>query len=137
MSVRYSYCDPVKIQKGVDEIKCSPLTESSVANILRKTVSSNPLGHGRESGDLRLSLAGAQEKTALLWHDNQWCIPQGATPTTHIFKLPLGLVGAMKADMQESVENEWLCSKILKAFGLPVAHCDIGQFEDQKVLVVE
>ena len=43
----------------------------------------------------------------------------------------------MKADMHESVENEWLCSKIVEAFGLPVAQCELGQFEDQKALIVE
>ncbi len=128
---------PEETPIGVDEIKYKPLSDADIVKILRKTVSSNSLGHGGEEEDLRLSLAGAQEKTALLWHDNQWCIPQGATPTTHIFKLPLGLVGDMKANMNESVENEWLCSKIEEAFGLPVAHCDIRQFEDQKTLVVE
>ncbi|MEA7604836.1 hypothetical protein ONJ17_27825, partial [Salmonella enterica subsp. enterica serovar Agona] len=40
----------------------------------------------------------------------RWCLPEGNTPTTHIFKLPLGLVGNMQADMSTSVENEWLCS---------------------------
>ncbi len=34
--------------------------------------------------DFRISVAGAQEKTALLRMGEQWCIPQGATPTTHI-----------------------------------------------------
>jgi len=46
---------------------------------------------------------------------------------------PLGLV----SNMQYSVGNEWLCSKIIAAFGLLVAHCDMIQFEGQKVLVVE
>jgi len=87
--------------------------------------------------DLRLSIAGAQEKTALLRHNGQWAIPEGSTPTTHILKLPLGLVGNLRADMRTSVEKEWLCSKIAAAFGLPIAHCDIATFEDQKVLVVE
>ncbi len=127
---------PDEIPKDIDSIFCRPLSEKGVADILRNTVS-NPFGHDNADGELRISLAGAQEKTALLWHNNQWCKPIGATPTTHIFKLPLGLVGDMKADMNESVENEWLCSKIVAAFGLPVAHCDIGQFEDKKVLIVE
>jgi len=35
------------------------------------------------------------------------------------------------------VENEWLCSLILKAYGLPVAACEPLQFEDMKVLSVE
>jgi len=73
----------------------------------------------------------------LLWHEGRWQRPLGSTPTTHILKLPLGLVGAMQADMRTSVENEWLCSRIMQAFGLAVAHCEIAQFEDMKVLVVE
>ncbi len=39
--------------------------------------------------------------------------------------------------MGESVENEWLCSKILQAYGLPVARTQILQFEDMKVLAVK
>jgi len=128
---------PEETPTDINTISCKPLSEKGVADILRKTVSSNHLGHDETDGELRISLAGAQEKTALLWHNNQWCEPIGSTPTTHIFKLPLGLVGDMKADMKESVENEWLCSKIVAAFGLPVAHCDLGQFEDKKVLIVE
>jgi len=128
---------PEETPKDIHSINFKPLSEKEVANILRKTVSSNPFGYSDTDGELRISLAGAQEKTALLWHKNQWCEPIGSTPTTHIFKLPLGLVGDMKVNMNESVENEWLCSKIVAAFGLPVAHCDIGQFEDRKVLIVE
>jgi serine/threonine-protein kinase HipA len=86
---------------------------------------------------LRFSLAGAQEKTALLFHRGRWCRPRGATPTTHILKLPLGLVGNLQADMQDSVENEWLCARILRAFGLPVTRCEIARFGSRKVLVVE
>jgi len=35
------------------------------------------------------------------------------------------------------VKNEWLCSKIAKAFGLPVANCEIVQFDGVKTLIVE
>jgi serine/threonine-protein kinase HipA len=35
-----------------------------------------------------------------------------------------------------SVENEWLCSRILAAFGLPVAECQLAQFGDVKALIV-
>ena len=58
------------------------------------------------------------------------------TPTTHIFKLPPGLVSARKADMRTSVENEWLCAQLLRAYGLPIAETAMGQFEDQKALIV-
>lgn len=36
-----------------------------------------------------------------------------------------------------SVENEWLCSKIMDAYGIPTASCEIERFDDQKVLIVE
>lgn len=121
-------------------IKCiqyKPLDELQVAEMLDKAVDSYPLGRLGDENELRISLAGAQEKTALLWHNNQWCEPLGETPTTHIFKLPMGLVGNMKADMHASVENEWLCSKIMAGFELPIAHCDIGVFNGKKTLIVE
>ena len=121
----------------VKTISFKRLSDNNVATILRNASAAHSLDYQDEPDDLRLSLAGAQEKTALLWHEGQWCRPTGATPTSHIFKLPLGLVGNMKANMLNSVENEWLCSKIVAAFGLAVAHCDIAQFEDQKVLIVE
>jgi serine/threonine-protein kinase HipA len=86
---------------------------------------------------LRISLAGAQEKTAFLYHAGGWHMPQGATPTTHIFKLPMGDVGLVRADFSTSVENEWLCAKIMQAYGLPAANCEIARFGRHKVLVVE
>jgi serine/threonine-protein kinase HipA len=58
-------------------------------------------------------------------------------PTTHILKLPLGLVGHRKADLSASVENEWLCMNLLAEFGLPVAKTAILNFGTQKVLGVE
>lgn len=121
---------------NIKQIHYRSLDDSQVAEILRKAVDSYPLGR-LDDDELRISLAGAQEKTALLWHNNEWCEPLEETPTTHIFKLPMGLVGNMKADMQASVENEWLCSKIMAEFDIPIAHCDIGIFGDKKALIVE
>jgi serine/threonine-protein kinase HipA len=120
----------------VYEINGKKLNTAEIAQLLRNTTSVRALGqHGNE--ELKLSLAGAQEKTALLRHTGQWLLPHGSTPTTHIFKLPLGLVGHMQADMRTSVENEWLCSKIMEAYGIPIARCEIEHFGDQKALVVE
>ena len=39
--------------------------------------------------------------------------------------------------MRESAENEWLCLKIAKAYGLPAAHAEIGHFGAEKALIVE
>ena len=128
-----------KTPDGTFTIKAQRLTEAEVENWL--VSAATPGGtmfrdHARED-DFRISIAGAQEKTAFLWHDGHWCRPLEATPTTHIFKLPLGLVGHMSADMRTSVENEWLCSEIVREFGFPVARCEIGYFGRQKALIVE
>ncbi|MCK2094944.1 type II toxin-antitoxin system HipA family toxin [Thauera aromatica] len=124
---------------GVFRIDVEPLDDAGIERILKGTVSPNKLlgQAAADDGDFRISIAGAQEKTALTRHDGRWCRPLGATPTTHIFKLPLGLVGNRQADMRTSVENEWLCAQVLAGFGLPVAACEIQHFGDQKVLIVE
>lgn len=94
-----------------------------------------PLGIRREN-DFRISVAGAQEKTALLRKDGRWIAPTGTTPTTHIIKPQIGrLPNGM--DLSASVENEFLCLKLMEAFGLRVAKADMARFGDKKALVVE
>ena len=122
--------------RGIRTIEAEPLDEAGVARSLRNAVASLPLGQA-SGDDFRISIAGAQEKTAFLFNKGAWCKPLGSTPSTHIFKLPLGSIGAMQADMSGSVENEWLCSRIIEALGVPIAHSEIASFEDQTVLVVE
>jgi serine/threonine-protein kinase HipA len=120
---------------SIETIEADRLSEAAVARAIAAAVS--PAAANLDADEFRISIAGAQEKTAFLRHGGRWCRPLGSTPTTHIFKLPLGLVGNMRADMSSSVENEWLCSRILAAYGLPIARCDIEHFGEFKVLVVE
>lgn len=123
---------------GWDQVNSEPMTTAQVAAQLRSASTSMPMGQRHDNDqDFRISIAGAQEKTALLRFGGRWRRPLGSTPTTHILKLPLGLVGNMRADMYDSVENEWLCSKILHALGFNVANTDMQVFEDQKALIVE
>lgn len=121
--------------EGVTEISASPLTDSGVEKLLLGAAA--PSGMQGDDDDFRISIAGAQEKTALTWHKGRWCKPRHATPTTHIFKLPLGLVGQRQMDMSTSLENEWLCSRLLHGYGVPVASCEVKQFNDTRALVVE
>lgn len=94
-----------------------------------------PLGIRREN-DFRISVAGAQDKTALLRKDGQWIEPTGTTPTTHIIKPQIGrLPNGM--DLSDSVENEYLCLKLMESFGLRAANVEMAQFGDKKALVVE
>jgi serine/threonine-protein kinase HipA len=121
----------------VKKIQSRRLDEAGVARAIRSTLSTGGGLVPADEDGFRFSIAGAQEKTALLYHKGHWCLPLGATPTTHILKLPLGLVGGLAGDMRDSVENEWLCHRILKAYGLAVAHCELARFEEHRVLVVE
>jgi len=124
--------------QGFDRIEGIPLSEEAIERHLIETVSPRAFGAGSDpDADFRISLAGAQEKTAFLWWDGQWQVPRGATPTSHIFKLPLGLMGGRQADFTTSVDNEWLCLRLLKAYGLEVADARIATFGKQRVLVVE
>ena len=122
----------------VRTITAETLSDDDIERLIAREVTSDSFGKTMDGlEEFRISLAGAQEKTALLWHDGQWKRPRGATPTTHIFKLPLGQMGHFNIDMTTSVENEWLCSKLLQAYGMPIASCQIAQFGDRKTLVVE
>lgn len=119
-----------------NQVLFNPLREKEIASILRNT-KSNPLGMTEKFDEFRISIAGAQEKTAFLYWKDKWNFPLGTTPTTHIFKLPIGIIKHQNLDLSDSCENEWLCSKIAEAFELPVAKCEIQNFEEVKALIVE
>jgi serine/threonine-protein kinase HipA len=94
-----------------------------------------PLGLDRDQ-DFRISVAGAQEKTALLRHKGKWLKPHGTTPTTHILKPQIGTL-PNGVDLSNSVENEYYCLKLMAAFGLQVNAARIKIFGKSKTLVIE
>lgn len=118
------------------EIKCQHLSDDEIASTLRDYYI-NPLGMNSDGTEFRISIPGAQEKSAFLYHQGKWCRPLNETATTHIFKLPIGYLPHQQIDLSDSCENEWLCSRVMSAFGIPVAKCEICLFEEIKVLVVE
>jgi len=119
-------------------VNCEPLDEEQIAALLQAVPSEDTPEGMRDEDLFRISLAGAQEKTALTFWNGEWCRPHGATPTTHIIKLPLGLIGGSKrVDASDSVQNEWLCAQIVEALGLQVAPTSMATFGGQTVLVVE
>ncbi|MDR6534477.1 serine/threonine-protein kinase HipA [Variovorax soli] len=125
--------------QGWDRVDCEALRDADIRALLQAVPSDTPLGQFADDEDLfRIAIAGAQEKTAFTRHRGRWCRPHGATPTTHIFKLPLGLVGgSRRIDLSDSIENEWLCAQLLRELGLPVANTEMAEFDGQKVLIVE
>jgi len=115
-------------------IEGRPISDDEIARKIRD-LKADPLGMD-EDEDFRISIAGAQEKTALLFHEGQWMTPIGTTATTHILKPQIGQI-PNGVDLSNSVENEYLCLKLCAALGLEVAKAEIVDFAGTKVLAVE
>ena len=106
-----------------------PVNEDEITTRLA-SLHINPLGLNLDEDDFRISIAGMQEKTAFLWVDNQWQLPLGATPTSHIFK-PAIKESPTGADFSDSPWNEWLCLTLCRAFGLEAAKADVHHFDNK------
>jgi serine/threonine-protein kinase HipA len=115
-------------------IDARPVDDKEVAAIVGD-LARNPLGIGNDQ-DFRISLAGAQEKTALLYWNNKWHVPHGTTATTHIIKPQIGRL-PNGIDLSNSVENEHLCLELVAALGLPVAKSGIVDFAGKRCLAIE
>ena len=118
----------------LNQLTGTPLTDTQVSKMLSE-LDAAPLGIRREN-NFRISIAGAQEKTALLYHKGQWIEPSGPTPTTHIIKPQIGRL-SNGMDLSNSVENEYLCMKFIGACGLQTANVEIAQFDSHKALIIE
>jgi len=111
-----------------------PVNEDYVARKIGD-LTATPLGVD-EDEEFRISLAGAQEKTAFLFWKKKWHVPHGTTATTHIMKPQIGVL-PNGIDLTRSVENEYLCLKLTAALGLPSANVTMAGFKGNRVLVVE
>jgi serine/threonine-protein kinase HipA len=111
-----------------------PIDDAAIEKLLLN-LGQAPLGLSRDD-DFRISIAGAQEKTALLWNGRRWHKPLGTTPTTHILKPQIGEL-PNGIDLSNSVENEFYCLKLLAGFGLPANTAVIETFGKTTALVIE
>lgn len=115
-------------------VEGKPVSNEDVAEII-ENLAAAPLGLG-EDADFRISIAGAQEKTALLRKDGGWFKPIGTAATTHILKPQIGRL-PNGIDLSNSVENEYLCLKLLQAFGVSAPQAQIADFGERRTLIVE
>lgn len=119
---------------ALDDIDGEELNEEQMEAIL-SDLKAAPLGLGQDQ-EFRISIAGAQEKTAFTWWNGKWILPHGTTPTTHIFKPQIGEL-PNGIDLRHSVENEYFCLKLCQNMGLPSAEAEMARFGDKSVLIVE
>lgn len=120
--------------QATDQLTGTRLSETDIEQLLTE-LDVTPLGI-RSENSFRISVAGAQEKTALLYHQGHWVQPSGTTPTTHIIKPQIGKLNG-GIDLTDSVENEYFCLLLLKHFGLPTATAEMATFGDVKALAIE
>jgi serine/threonine-protein kinase HipA len=104
-----------------------PLDDDALAALLRE-LPQHPLGTdlGR---DIRMSLAGAQQKFLLARVEGRWCEPIGGAPSTHILK-PTTV-------WPNSAENEALILALGRACGLTTCAAWTESMGSTSVLVAE
>ncbi|MCP3959925.1 MAG: type II toxin-antitoxin system HipA family toxin [bacterium] len=104
----------------------APLDEAALAALLRD-LPRRPLHAG---GELRLSLAGAQDKMALVHSDETFFLPRGDFPTTHILKPAI-------TQFVDTVPNECFCMKLAARVGIRVPAVEMASAEDVQFLLIE
>lgn len=89
-----------------------PLDADAIAALVHGRPAKSVLAAG---SDLRLSLAGAQDKIPVFAEGRSFFLPENAAAaSTHILKLPI-------AGYEQTVENEAFCMRLASQIGLPVA----------------
>lgn len=107
--------------------RAEPLSDDDLARLIAN-LRRAPLGIDR---DVRLSLAGVQEKLLLTrMPDGRWGRPVGGTPSTHILKPEI-------EPYRDTVENEAFCMNVATRLGLDVAAVEVILVDGRPVLVVE
>ncbi len=80
--------------------------------------------------NIRLSLAGAQDKIAVNLAEGAVALVKGTTPTSHILK-------PLIEDIGESVQNELFCSHLAQRLGLEVPHTEIRWLDSTPYFLIE
>lgn len=105
-----------------------PLDDARLSDFIEKM---NTRPFIKSDDKLRLSLAGAQEKIALAKFNGKWYLPLNGAPSTHILK------PSRTGSLSSLAQNEYICMKIAKDFGLPVPEVDLVNIAGKDVFVVE
>jgi serine/threonine-protein kinase HipA len=78
---------------------------------------------------VRLSLAGAQSKMAVIVKNGQYGIPLNGSPSSHIIK-------PQSPRFDHLIENEFFCMRLAAAVGLNVAPVEMGRAGEQSFLQI-
>lgn len=104
-----------------------PIAEQELSDELEK-LPSHPFLAGEEG--VRLSLAGAQNKLPVFFDGNNYYIPEGTNPSSHILKTAI-------AQLDNTVINETFCMTLAARISLPVPAAQVVTIGDKQVFMVE
>lgn len=124
------YIPPERLAEvKADQLAVAWMTLDELAQRLREL--RDDISAVRRPGDIgKMSLPGAQAKTAFYWDEQKkrWGVPGGRTPTTHIIKPAIpGFRGL--------VENEHICQDIASRLGLPAARSRVLKLDESYIVV--
>lgn len=118
---------PSKYLKESYEIDYEQLSEDDLEKFINE-LPQKPLATG--INDMRLSLAGAQDKTSVIVVDGQIGIPKNNVLTTHILKPAI-------YGFNETIENEFICMKTAKELGINIPDIKIGYANKTKYFLIQ
>jgi serine/threonine-protein kinase HipA len=79
---------------------------------------------------VRLSLAGAQNKLPIYYDGNEFHVPEGGSPSTHIIKTPI-------RNLENTVVNEAFCMNLAARAGLNVPRADVVELGGRQYFIIE
>jgi len=118
---------PQGTEAPADDSRYREISNAELARILRE-LPRRPLMAGED--DIRLSLAGAQDKIAVRVENGRISIPLGSAPSSHILKPAI-------ATYEGVVFNEAFCMGLATEAGLDTAKTTTARVEDIDYLLVE
>lgn len=117
---------PSKYLQESYEIDYTPLSDDELEKFINE-LPQKPLATGIE--DMRLSLAGAQDKTSVIVVNGQIGIPKDNVPTSHIIKPAIN-------GFNETIENEFICIKAAEKLGIKVPDVKIAYAKKTKYFLI-
>lgn len=106
--------------------------EEISSDALKKIIqeaSNRPLLKAKE--ELRLSLAGAQDKLPLAYFNGKFYLPINGSPSTHIIK------STGNGELKSLAANEYICMQLAKIAGLSVPESKLCSIGDQEFFIIE
>lgn len=122
-AISFHQKDELELEQEFVKIKGKILSEQELIKYIEELPYKPYMGN-------RLSLSGAQEKTAICIIDNQFAFPDKDIPTTHIIKTTL-------PKYIQSVQNEYICMSAAKKIGIETPKVEIQRLNNLEFLLIE